>query len=164
MRLTKPLLNTYKSNKVRIHLQRFLTCSTPEVTLLCTVFLRGYWRLDTLGMGMYTNSVWVCTQTQCGYVHKLSVGMYTNSVWVCTQTQYGYVHKLSMGMYTNSVWVCTQLSMGMYTNSVWVCTQTQYGYVHKLSMGLYTNSVWLLRSRPVCGDDKSTLQTDWHSE
>ena len=37
-----------KYNKVRIHLLRFLTCSTPEVTLLCTVFLRGHWRLDTL--------------------------------------------------------------------------------------------------------------------
>ena len=37
-----------KYGKVRIHLRCFLTCSTPEVTLLCTtVFLRGYWRLDT---------------------------------------------------------------------------------------------------------------------
>ena len=131
--------------------------------------VKNNWRLDTLeqwcihklSMGMYTNSVWVCTQTQCGYVHKqyevcTQWGMYTNSVWVCTQTAVWVCTQTQyMGMYTNSVWVCTQLSMGMYTNlctrgmytlsmgmytnSVWVCTQTQYGFVHKLSMGM----VWV---------------------
>ena len=45
-----------KYGKVRIHLRCFLTCSTPEVTLLCTtVFLRGYWRLDTRVTLVYTH-------------------------------------------------------------------------------------------------------------
>ena len=48
LRLTTPLLNTYKSSKVRIHLWHFFTCSTPEVTLLCAqCFYAGIWRLDT---------------------------------------------------------------------------------------------------------------------